>query len=546
MIASPSSFSSVPAPPMRWDGWGDPGRETALSDAMLGLIRGALGVSGDPRPRHHPQDVDVAVSRLTDEDVRQLADIVGSDHVSIEPVDRLLRAAGRSTPDLLGRRARTQSAPDAVVVPGCTDEVARVLAWCADSDVAVVTYGGGTAVTGGLAPLAGDHRAVISLDMCRFDTLVGVDEVSHIATLGAGVTGPRAEELLAEHGMSLGHFPQSFRFATIGGFAVTRSSGQASAGYGRFDEMVVGLTLVTPRGVLRLGPVERSAAGPDLRQLVLGSEGTFGVVTEVSLRVHPIPEAVVSQAWRVPDFASGAAAVRRVARSDARPTVLRMSDEAETAVNLASPDAIGSDDTSGGCLVITRFEGRESDCADRRARVAALLTDAGATDLGAGPADAWAHGRFDAPYLRDALLAIGVGCETLETATTWSRVEALRSGVSTALTAALGSEDGPWSASPALVLCHISHTYATAASLYFTVVYRLDEDDPIRQWDAAKQAASRAIVDHGATITHHHAIGTDHRAFLDSEIGDLGVQVLRAVKATLDPAGVMNPGKLVP
>ena len=546
MIASSSSFSSVPAPPMRWDGWGDPDRATVLSDAMLGLIRDALGVGGEPRPRRTPDEVTVPDPLLTEDDVRQLADIVGTDHVSTAPVDRLLRAAGRSTPDLLRRRATAQAAPDGVVVPGSTDEVAAVLAWCTESDVAVVTYGGGTAVTGGLAPMAGDHRAVISLDMRRFDGLVDLDEMSRIATLGAGVTGPRAEELLGEHGLSLGHFPQSFRFATVGGFAVTRSSGQASAGYGRFDEMVVGLTLATPRGVLRLGPVERSAAGPDLRQLVLGSEGTFGVVTEVSLRVHPVPEAVVAQAWRFPDFASGAAAVRTVARSDARPTVLRMSDEAETAMNLASPDAIGADGVPGGCLVITRFEGRATDCADRRARVAALLTEAGGVDLGAEPADAWAHGRFDAPYLRDALLAIGVGCETLETATTWSGVESLRSAVADALTSTLAAEDGPFTESPALVLCHISHTYATAASLYFTVVYRLDEQDPVGQWETAKEAASTAIVDNRATITHHHAIGTDHRAHLASEIGDLGVQVLRAVKATLDPAGVMNPGKLIP
>ncbi|MEH3155661.1 MAG: FAD-binding oxidoreductase, partial [Gordonia paraffinivorans] len=246
MPASPSSFSSVPAPPMRWDGWGDPDRETVLSDTMLGMIREALGVSGEPRPHSGPDEVAVPDSALTDDDLARLAQIVGADHVSTAPVDRLLRSAGRSTPDLLRRRATAQSAPDAVVVPGSTDEVAAVLVWCADADVAVVTYGGGTAVTGGLAPLAGGHRAVISLDMRRFDGIVDLDEVSRIATLGAGVTGPRAEELLAAHGLSLGHFPQSFRYATIGGFAVTRSSGQASAGHGRFDEMVVGLTLVTP------------------------------------------------------------------------------------------------------------------------------------------------------------------------------------------------------------------------------------------------------------------------------------------------------------
>ncbi|GAA2060055.1 FAD-binding oxidoreductase [Williamsia deligens] len=542
------SPASLPAPPMRWDGWGDPDRETVLSESVLALIRGALGVSGTPTPRRSLTDVEVAPTRLTDDDIAGLVERVGDGHVSVGGTDRLLRAAGRSTPDLLRRRAHIQAAPDAVVLPGSTEEVAAVLAWCADADIAVVTYGGGTAVTGGLTPIAGDHRAVISLDLRRLDGLAEVDDLSRIAVLGAGVTGPRAEELLGQHGLSLGHFPQSFRFATIGGFAATRSSGQASAGYGRFDEMVVGLTLATPRGVLRLRPVEHSAAGPDLRQVVLGSEGTFGVITEVAVRVHPVPPTAASQAWRFPDFATGAAAVRAAARSDARPTVLRMSDEAETAVNLAAPGAIGADaaDAPGGCLVITRFEGEEDDCLDRRRRIAAILSDAGGVDLGSDPADTWAHGRFDAPYLRDALLAIGVGCETLETATTWSGIEALRTAVADALSNTLGTDTPDRPGSPALVLCHISHTYPTAASLYFTVVYRLADRDPVAQWMQAKEAASRAIVAHGATITHHHAVGTDHRDHLDAEIGDLGVEILRAVKNALDPSGVMNPGKLIP
>ena len=223
---------------------------------------------------------------------------------------------------------------------------------------------------------------------------------------------------------------------------------------------------------------------------------------------------------------------------------MRLSDEAETGVNLASPAEIGASDQrdarSGGCLAITTFEGTDDVAAARRDLTAALFSAAGATSMGAEPADAWAHGRFNAPYLRDALLAIGVGCETLETATTWAELADTKAAVATALTTAIEK-----SGSPALVLCHISHTYPTGASLYFTVVYRAT-DDPIGQWMLAKSAASQAMIDSGATITHHHAVGADHRPWLADEVGDVGLRVLRAVKSALDPTGILNPGKLIP
>ncbi|MGU3291227.1 FAD-binding oxidoreductase [Williamsia sp. M5A3_1d] len=533
---------------MQWNAWGTAAEATTLSPAILDLVRSALGVSGEPRPTPAIDEVTVAPTRVTDDDLAALADIVGAGCVSVDPQDRLRRAGGKSTPDLLRRTATAQDAPDAVVAPGSDDEIAAILAWCAQADVAVVAFGGGTSVVGGLDPDAGRHRAVISLDLNRFDSLIDLDTTSGIAVLGAGVSGPRAEELLTERGFSLGHFPQSFEFATIGGFAATRSSGQDSAGYGRFDDMVVGLTAITPRGTLRLGPVAKSAAGPDLRQMLLGSEGTLGIITAVALRVHPTPTHAVNEAWHFASFAEGAAAVRAVVQRGTGPTVLRLSDETETGVNLASPGAIGvaDDAVAGGVLAITRFEGDAALCAARRDLTAETLLTAGGTSMGAAPADAWEHGRFRAPYLRDALLAIGVGCETLETATTWTKVPALREAVVAALTTALsrpavGLPDG----SPALVMCHISHTYPTGASLYFTVVYRMG-DDPLAQWAAAKADACAAIVEAGATITHHHAVGADHRPYLSAEIGDVGVEILRAMKVALDPSGVLNPGTLIP
>lgn len=264
--------------------------------------------------------------------------------------------------DLLRRNTSdTQDAPDVVAVPGSDDEVLAILSHCSAAHLAVVPFGGGTSVVGGLDSAHGHHSAVVSLDLRRFGRLESLDEESGEAVFGAGVTGPRAEQLLRDRGFSLGHFPQSFEFATIGGFAATRSSGQNSAGYGRFDDMVLGLRMVTPAGTIDAGRAPASAAGPDLRQLLLGSEGLFGVIARVRVRVHPLPESTRYEAWTFPDFASGATALRVVAQAGTGPTVIRLSDEAKTAVNLATTDKIGGDEpATGGCLAITLFEGSDS------------------------------------------------------------------------------------------------------------------------------------------------------------------------------------------
>lgn len=514
--------------------WGSPASATDLPDSARGLVEMAFGL----RPTPALDRADVPAPGLDDTVLGALRAAVGDEHVLLDDEVRRLRTRGKSTPDLLRARAGDLSdAPDVVVRPGSHDDVAAVLAVAVEHHLAVVPFGGGTCVTGGLAARRDGYAGLVSLDLVRMKRLVAVDEVSMTATLEPGLRGPEAEALLAERGLVLGHYPQSFQFASIGGFAATRSSGQSSAGYGRFDAMVVGLRVATPRGEWVLGSSPANAAGPDLRQLVLGSEGAFGVITEVTVRVRRLPEVKVYEGWRWASFAEGRDAMRHLAQNGLLPTVLRLSDESETAINLARPDAIGGETAEqGACLMIVGHEGTPAQVATRRRLVTEALSGLGGSPQGEGPGESWAHGRFDAPYLRDSLLDVGVLVETLETATFWSNVESLYAGVKAALESHL---DG------ALVLCHVSHVYETGCSLYFTVATAQGEQ-PLEQWLVAKAAANDAIVAAGATITHHHAVGTDHKPWLSAEIGDLGASVLRAVKADLDPTGILNPGVLVP
>lgn len=522
------------APEMHPQRWGDPARATQLPETARGLVELAFGL--DERPA--ASGITVPESGLSDVQLEGLGRIVGTEHVLTDDAARRLRTRGKSTSDLLkARSGDLTDAPDAVVRPDDAAQIEALLAYAVAERLVVVPFGGGTAVTGGLAPVREGFAGVLSLDLIRMKRLLAVDEVSMTATLEPGLRGPEAEALLGGHGLTLGHFPQSFEYASIGGFAATRSSGQSSSGYGRFDSLVVGLTAVTPTGPVSLGAAPATAAGPDLRQVFLGSEGTLGVITSVTVRVRRAPEVAVYEGWRWPSFAAGAAAMRAIAQSGFTPTVLRLSDESETAINLADPDSIGT--ASAGCLMLVGFEGTAASVDLRRGAVTSLLAslDLGGEPLGTGPGDSWAGGRFAAPYLRDALLDVGVLVETLETATFWSNLDATYAAVSAALKQKLG--DGT------LILCHISHVYETGCSLYFTVATR-HGDDPLPRWARAKAAATQAMVDAGATITHHHAVGTDHRPWLAQEIGDTGVRILRAIKAELDPAGVLNPGVLIP
>ncbi len=524
---------SLPTPPeMHWSRWGDPAQAGPLPESAFALVDAFIGTSETPAV--DPGSV-LLSDPLGEELLRELGDLVGAEHVLTDHETRLHRTRGKSTPDLLRLRAGDGSdSPDAVVRPGTHDEVAAVIDWCVTRNVALVPFGGGTSVVGGLVARREGFAGVISLDLVRFDKILAVDEDSMTVTLEPGLRGPRAEELLAEHGLTLGHFPQSFEYASIGGFAVTRSSGQSSAGYGRFDSLVVGLRVATPQGELVLGNSPANAAGPDLREVVMGSEGAFGVVTAVTVRVRRLPKVKVYLTWRWESFAEGAAAMRTLAQAGVLPTVLRLSDENETAINLAKPAEVGAE-SSGGCLMVTGFEGTQEAVEAKRAAVTALLTGLGGTCNGEDTG--WSQGRFHGPYLRDSLLDVGVLVETLETVTFWSNLSRVYDAVKAAVTAELGEST--------LVLCHISHVYETGASLYFTVATK-QSADPLAQWLGAKAAASDALIDNGASITHHHAVGQDHKPWLAREIGPVGVRMLRALKAELDPTGVLNPGVLVP
>ena len=520
-------------------GWGEPGAGPSLPDHAAGFLRSELGVDGSVVSRPLAlEDVRLRPSALSESLRARLGEIA---EVREDPAARVGRCRGKSYLDLLRQRAGDcEDAPDAVVAPGTAEEVQAVLYACSEEGIAVVPFGGGTSVVGGLEPLRGRFDALISLDLGRLEGIESFDERSHLAWLRGGTRLPEADHALAQRGFTLGHTPQSYEWATVGGCVATRSAGQSSTGHGRIEENVVGLRCATPAGQLANLPVPATAAGPALKELVIGSEGVLGAITGVGLRVFPLPEATRYEGWALQSFEAGWHALRTLAQAELAPDVARLSDEAETrmsfalAGNGAKARAMGAV-LRGRCVLVCGWEGDEATIAVRRKFAARALRGAGAWPLGQAPGQAWAATRYAGPHLRDDLLDRGVMVETLETATTWSNLGALRTAVTRALEGAL---DAP------LVLCHASHVYATGASLYFTAFAGQDRDDPAGQWTRAKTAAMDAIVGTGGTISHHHAVGADHAPWLPAETGPLGHDLVRVLKERCDPAGVMNPGKL--
>jgi alkyldihydroxyacetonephosphate synthase len=538
---------------MRWWGWGVDRDAMHLPGSAQQLIASGLGVKEPPPPRVDLVAIEVPEPRI-DRGLRaRLERIAGADGVRDDRIARVSHSAGRSYPDLLRLRAGRISPPDVVVYPASHEQVRAVIEACAEDDVAVVPFGGGTSVVGGVEPERGRFGAVVSLDLARMSALLEVDEISLTARLEPGMTGPDAEAALGEHGLTLGHLPQSWEYATIGGFAATRSAGQASTGYGRMDKLVLGLRLAAPAGDVVVNPHPGTAAGPALRELIVGSEGTLGVITEVTVAVRPLPEVRQYEGWSFKSFEAGVDAFRELEQAHAAGDVSRLSDEPETQLSLASAGQSGGTAQKlaqrwlklrghgNGAIAILGFEGEADEALDRANRARTLLRSGGGLRLGKRPGAAWERQRYRAPYLRDDLLDRGVMVETLESATTWSNLDNLYQAVRHALTTSLTNRG-----TPPLVMCHVSHLYPSGASLYFTFIAAQERGREIEQWRAAKTAASDAIVAAGGTITHHHAIGTDHAPWMRAEVGDLGIELLRAAKERLDPRGVMNPGKLIP
>jgi alkyldihydroxyacetonephosphate synthase len=536
---------------MRWWGWGDAARAAALPGHALEFLRREVGIAAAPRPPVALDHVRMAPVEIGEEALAALRQIVGSDGVRDDHAERVLHAAGKGYVDLVRLRAgEPDGAPDAVVYPVEHNQLRRVLELCARSSLAVVPFGGGTSVVGGVAPLRGEHAGVLALDMGRMAEVLGLDEDSATVTVQGGIRGPALERRLAARGLTLGHFPQSFEYVSLGGCAATRSAGQSSSGYGAIEKMVLGLRLAAPAADIELPAVPATAAGPGLRQLLVGSEGTLGVISELALRVRRAPSERIYEGVFFADFDAGVQALRALAQERALPDVARLSDEPETRMSLALAGTGGAKGLLGraylglrgyreGCLAILGFEGEGRELAFRRSRALKLARAHGGLAVGRSPGRGWLRSRFAAPYLRDELLTHGVMVETLETATQWSNLRRLHRDVGGAIDGALRA-----CGTPGLVMCHVSHLYETGASLYFTFIARQREGDEVGQWRSVKDAASRAIMAGGGTITHHHAVGRDHAPWMLEEIGAAGLATLSAAKSELDPTGIMNPGKL--
>lgn len=530
--------------------WGIPPEPVELNERARDFLTEKIGPPRDTAPvtRKH---IEVPASRLDTDDLRSLAIVVGDGDVATGDDERLAHGGGFSYLDLLEHRGASPRVPDAVVFPQSHAVVCKLLEFCEQRSIAVVPFGGGTSVVGGVRPETGNHAAVIAVSFDNMADLIDVDDVNMTATMGPGITGPTLERLLKTRGFTLGHFPQSWERASIGGYVATRSAGQASAGYGRSDEMVERLTVACVNREFVLGRAPGSAAGPDLRQLFIGSEGTLGLITEVTLRIRRLPNEARLEGVMFPSYEAGLEAFRELVARRATADVMRLSDPEESLTNLtmttegAKASALSSylklRKVAGGSLAIFSWEGTHTQVGARRDESWRVLRKFGAVSLGAAVGKGWDHGRFSGPYLRDELLDRGYLVETIETATGWRELPELRRSVAEALRNALPDDGpGPW------VMSHLSHVYETGGSLYVTIIANRDDEDAVVQWQRAKTAASEAIVAANATITHHHAVGRDHAPWLAAEIGSDGVALLAAIKLELDPTGILNPGVLIP
>lgn len=548
---------------LRWNGWGRLGesmhmtrtREAAVLIELgrrLGrtLARGAEPVELDA--------IRLPPPKLAPEVLAQLRAACGEDGVRTSAFERVTHAVGRSLPDLMRlRRGEIETAPEAVVYPAEEGAVAAVLRIAADANLAVVPFGGGSSVVGGVEPRTAPGQAgALALDTTRLDRLVRLDPESRTATFQAGIDGPSLEAALGARGYTLGHFPQSFEHSTLGGWIATRSAGQQSNGYGSIDDLLVCARVVTPAGVIRTLEVPRAASGPELNQLLLGSEGVLGVIVEATVRVHPSAARSDDRGMLFRSFAEGVAAVREVGRAGIPVAMLRLSDANETELSLLlRKDPARRVDPTAAVLSLAErlgygtgrcalLYGAESDDARgvattmRRARN--RLVRSGGLPLGRAPGRSWRRDRFRTPYLRDWLLDYGVAVDTMETSLPWSRLGAGHDAILRALQGAVATHAGA-----GLAMGHLSHSYLDGASLYFTILYPLEGGREIEQWRAIKRDATDAIVAAGGALSHHHGVGVDHQPWMAREKGALGVEALRAVKRAVDPRGVMNPGKLL-
>jgi alkyldihydroxyacetonephosphate synthase len=525
-------------------GWGYEDAQPSRADLERAApgIRERLGFGGEEVEEPVPLEaIELPAPRLDPPEA--LATIVSAD-----PHERVSHAYGRAYRDVVRAfRGRIENPPDLVARPRDVVDIEALLEWCADAGAAAIPYGGGTSVVGGVEPRVGDSYAgAVSVDLGALDRVLEVDVMSRAARIQAGATGPGLEDQLRAEGLTLRHFPQSFEFSTLGGWIATRAGGHFATLYTHIDDLVESVRALTPSGIWESRRLPGSGAGPSPDRLLLGSEGILGVITEAWVRVHERPTWKASCGVAFDDFAPGAEAVRELSQSGLYPTNCRLLDEAESALTHAGPE--------GKAMLVLGFESAHHPV-DQPMRLAVECT----ADHGGQPGEvkgraerkdpvgAWRHAFLAAPYLRDTFVACGVLSDTFETAITWDRfadfharvTETARRAVSEASGAPL---EGPGSAR---LSCRFTHVYPDGPAPYYTVLAPARRGSEVEQWDEVKAAVSAAVIDGGGTITHHHAVGRDHRPWYDRQRPDPFAEALRAAKRAVDPTATLNPGVLV-
>jgi alkyldihydroxyacetonephosphate synthase len=511
---------------------------------MLRAIDGALGplLGIEPREPTAPPRLD----ELAFGAPRVSAPAALRHLTSDAPLERASHSYGKSYRDLVRALARDFSnPPDLVAFPEAEDDVVRLLDWCGGARIAVIPYGGGSSVCGGVEPAVGDgFVGTLSLDLGRLDRVLEVDRASRAARIQAGVFGPELEAQLKPHGLSLRHYPQSFEFSSLGGWIATRAGGHFATLATHIDDLVESVRVVTAKGVIETRRLPGDGAGPSPERLFIGSEGILGVITEAWMRLFERPRFRANLSATFSDFTAGARAVRALAQSGLYPSNCRLLDPLEAMLNGAA--------SGDRAVLLVGFESHDHSLDAWLARAREIANDAGGT-VGDqrvrsgearehdGAAERWRAAFLRAPYLRDELVRRGAFVETFETAVTWDRLDALHARVSAAAAEAARATGG----GNALVTCRVTHAYPDGAAPYFTVIAPAARGGELEQWNEIKRAVTRAMLDAGGTVTHHHAVGRDVREYYAEQVPDAFRQALGAVKATLDPAGILNPGVLL-
>jgi alkyldihydroxyacetonephosphate synthase len=548
----------------KWWGWGDEAVSFTDADkpALAPFLERAIGldVHGETSRPAAFDDLDIPESSLSPALRSDLEAAVGTGFVSTEPLDRVVHARGKSLRDLVRhRRGDLGRLPDVVVRPADEDDLTAVVRAAIDADAVVIPFGGGTNIAGSLEAPDDEERDIVSVDLGRMDKVLAIDDASRLARVQPGVFGPHLEQQLNARGWTVGHFPDSFSYSTLGGWIATRSSGMQSDKYGDVADVTRAVRVVTPAGTLATRPVPHTSTGPSVREMVLGSEGRLGIISEATVHVHRVPEHRVILGYLFPDWASALAAMHDIAASEASPSVTRVSDANETRFSFAtrkdpSPiDRLKSKalttylerrrkfDLEAMCLSFIGYEGTKDHVAAQRKLVGRIVGRHGGLSIGASPGELYDQKKFDTPYIRDYLLDRGALADVSETAAPWSALPTVYGNV---IANAQGAFDGLHV--QGYIMCHLSHSYHSGACLYFTFGFKPSGDrEPLEEYDAIKSAIQQTFVDSGATLSHHHAVGTEHAPWLEQDISAPGVAMLRALFDGIDPGANLNPGKIV-